>query len=87
MTRPDWRRVLTPEQFRVTRDNGTERPWTSPLNGIEPEAGGTFVCSSCGNPLFEARTKYKSGTGWPSFYDVIGGAVGSTTDYDIGYPR
>ena len=68
-TDAEWKRRLTPEQYQVTRQAGTERPFTSPLNDIhEP---GIFACVSCDLSLFDAKTKFDSGTGWPSFYAPI----------------
>lgn len=64
-----WREELTPEQFRVLREHGTERAGTSPLN-FEKRAG-TFVCAGCGNPLYSSDAKFESGTGWPSFFRPI----------------
>lgn len=61
-----WREELTPEQYYVLREEGTERAFTSPLN--DEKRDGTFVCAGCGKPLFDADTKFDSGTGWPSFY-------------------
>jgi peptide-methionine (R)-S-oxide reductase len=72
-TDADWRILLTPEQYRVLREEGTERPFSSPLN--DEKRAGTFVCAGCALPLFESRTKYDSGTGWPSFWDCIKGRV------------
>lgn len=74
----EWRAVLSPEAFRVLRQHGTERPGTSPLNA--EKRPGTFACAGCGTPLFEASAKYESGTGWPSFFKPIEGAVATTTD-------
>jgi len=65
-TDEEWRRELTPEQFHVTRQGGTERPFTGKYNDFKGK--GQFVCSCCGNPLFDSETKFNSGTGWPSFY-------------------
>jgi peptide-methionine (R)-S-oxide reductase len=65
-TDEEWAKELTPEQFRVMRRKGTEAPFSSPLNDEKGE--GTFECAACGLPLFESRTKFNSGTGWPSFY-------------------
>jgi peptide-methionine (R)-S-oxide reductase len=62
----EWKNDLTPEQYRVTRDHGTERPFTSPLNTEKRD--GIFTCACCGAPLFDSETKYDSGSGWPSFY-------------------
>ena len=81
----DWKKRLDPAAFRVLRQDGTERAFTSPLNNEKRE--GTYVCAGCELPLFESAKKYDSGTGWPSFYDVIDGAVGTSTDYKIGYAR
>jgi peptide-methionine (R)-S-oxide reductase len=77
----DWKGSLTPEQFKVLREHGTERAFTSPLNTEKRE--GTFVCAGCGQPLFESETKYDSGTGWPSFYEPKEGAVGTSTDRSL----
>jgi len=77
-TDQEWRAILSPEAFRVLRQHGTERPGTSPLN--HEKRSGTFDCAGCGTPLFEASTKYESGTGWPSFFQPIEGAVATTTD-------
>jgi len=84
-TEAEWRKLLTPAQFSVLRQEGTERPFSSPLN--DEKRKGTFVCAGCELPLFESRTKYDSGTGWPSFYDSIKGAVGTSTDTKLIYPR
>jgi peptide-methionine (R)-S-oxide reductase len=62
----EWRRELTPEQYHVMREKGTERPFSGEYNRTKDE--GTYVCASCGNPLFSSDTKYESGSGWPSFY-------------------
>jgi peptide-methionine (R)-S-oxide reductase len=80
ITRSDeeWRSDLTPEQYRVLRKHGTERAGTSPLNGEKRR--GTFVCAGCGQKLFDAATKFESGTGWPSFCAPLEGAVETTSD-------
>lgn len=74
----DWRAQLTPAQFDVLRKHGTERPGTSPLN--REKRKGTFACAGCDLPLFSSETKFESGTGWPSFYQPLANAVGTTTD-------
>jgi peptide-methionine (R)-S-oxide reductase len=65
----EWRKSLTPEQYRVTRKHGTERAGSSPLNKEKRE--GTFVCVCCGEPLFASEAKFDSGTGWPSFFKPL----------------
>jgi peptide-methionine (R)-S-oxide reductase len=62
----EWRKELSPEQYYVTREHGTERPWSHPYN--HEKRSGTYRCASCGKPLFSSDTKYESGSGWPSFY-------------------
>ena len=84
-TAEEWRKVLTPEQFYVLREEGTERPGSSPLN--QEKRKGTFVCAACALPLFTSATKFESGTGWPSFYEPIAGAVATKVDYKIIAPR
>ena len=75
----EWRAALTPEQFYVTRAHGTERPFTGPH--LHENRAGTFACVCCGAPLFDAQTKFESGTGWPSFYAPLNGeAVSEHTD-------
>lgn len=81
----EWKQLLTPEQFQVLREHGTEPRGTSPLNKEKRE--GTFVCGACGLPLFTSDSKYESGTGWPSFYRPIDGAIGTTTDTSYGMRR
>jgi peptide-methionine (R)-S-oxide reductase len=82
----EWRSELTPEQFRVMRQHGTERPFTSPLNSEHRD--GVFACAACGQELFESGTKFDSGTGWPSFFAPINpGAVGETSDRSLFMPR
>jgi peptide-methionine (R)-S-oxide reductase len=74
----EWRQQLTPEQYYVLREHGTERAGTSPLNN--EKRSGTFVCAGCEQDLFASDTKYESGTGWPSFWKPLDGAVGTTED-------
>lgn len=68
-TEAEWRAQLSPEAYHVTREHGTERAFTSPLN--EEKRAGAFTCTCCGEPLFDASTKFDSGTGWPSFFAPI----------------
>jgi peptide-methionine (R)-S-oxide reductase len=74
----DWKNTLTPAQYRVLREEGTERPFSSPLN--DEKRPGTYVCAGCGQPLFTAEMKFDSGTGWPSFYTCIEGALETKLD-------
>jgi len=77
-TDDEWMRTLTPEQYKVLREHGTERATSSPLN-VE-KRDGVYVCAACGQALFSADTKFDSGTGWPSFFKPLDGAVGTSTD-------
>ena len=81
----EWKKSLTDEQYDVLRDEGTERPFTSPL--LAEKRQGKFACAACGLPLFASETKYDSGTGWPSFYQAIDGHVETKTDYKLIVPR
>jgi peptide-methionine (R)-S-oxide reductase len=81
----EWKNQLSPKAYDVLRHEGTEAPFTSPLN--EEKHKGTFVCAGCGFELFPSKYKFDSGTGWPSFYDVIPGHVETKTDYKIVVPR
>ena len=74
----EWRRLLTPAQYDVLRKHGTERAGTSPLNAEKRK--GSFACAGCDLPLFSSDTKYESGTGWPSFWQPLPDAVGTTVD-------
>jgi peptide-methionine (R)-S-oxide reductase len=77
-TEDEWRAALTPEQYHVLREHGTERAGTSGLNA--EKRPGTFSCAGCGAPLFESGTKYESGSGWPSFFAPLDGAVETQVD-------
>lgn len=85
LSEAEWRERLTEEEFRVLRKEGTERAGTSPLN--DEKRKGTFVCAGCALPLFSSETKYESGTGWPSFFDVLPGAVETKRDFKLIVPR
>jgi peptide-methionine (R)-S-oxide reductase len=74
----EWRKILTPEQYQVLRGHGTERPGSCAL--LEEHRAGAFSCAGCGQKLFVADRKFESGTGWPSFFAPLEGAVGSTVD-------
>ena len=80
-TEADWRKLLTEEQFRVLRKHGTEPAGTSKLNA--EKRPGTFLCAGCGQPLFDNQTKFESGSGWPSFWAPIEGAVETATDRSL----
>jgi peptide-methionine (R)-S-oxide reductase len=84
-SKKEWRRLLSDDAYAVLFEEDTERPFTHPLN--HEKRAGTYVCAACFLPLFESKTKYNSGTGWPSFWDAIPGRVGTKTDYKIVYPR
>lgn len=81
----EWRAKLTPEQYAVMRGHGTERPGSCAL--LAEKRAGTFSCAGCGQELFVARTKFESGTGWPSFTDPVAGSVETTTDRSWGMTR
>ncbi|MCF3648288.1 peptide-methionine (R)-S-oxide reductase MsrB [Synoicihabitans lomoniglobus] len=86
LTASQWRERLTPQEFHVLRQAGTERPFTSPL--LEEKRAGTFVCAGCELPLFSSETKFKSGTGWPSFWQPIAeGHVEERRDVSLGMIR
>ncbi len=80
-TEEEWRRLLTPAQFNVLRKHGTEYPGSSPLN--QEKRKGAFACAGCDLPLFSSDTKYESGTGWPSFYQPLSNAIGTTEDRSL----
>lgn len=85
-TKEEWSKVLTPEQFEVTRNHGTERAFAGKYYNNHDD--GTYLCVCCGLPLFDAKTKYESGTGWPSFYQPVEGAnVAVVRDESYGMVR
>ena len=84
-TPEEWRKILTPDQFAVLREEGTERPFTSPLN--DEKRKGVFVCAGCSLPLFTSTMKYESGTGWPSFFTTIPDVFGTKRDFKLFLPR
>jgi peptide-methionine (R)-S-oxide reductase len=81
----EWKKRLGPAAYAVLRRAATERAGTSPLD--REKRKGIYACAGCDQPLFRSSTKYDSGTGWPSFFAPIRGAVGTSTDYKIGFPR
>ena len=87
VTRSDeeWRKLLTPAQYNVLRQEGTERPFTSAL--LNEHRPGTFSCTGCDLPLYSSKTKFESGTGWPSFNDPVAGSTENTVDKSYGMVR
>jgi peptide-methionine (R)-S-oxide reductase len=85
LTDARWKAKLSKNQYWILREAGTERPGSSPLN--KEHRKGTFFCAACDNALYSSATKFESGTGWPSFWQPLSGAVVTQTDYKIGYPR
>ena len=81
----EWKKLLTPQQYFVLREAGTERPNSSPLNFNHKK--GVYVCAACKTPLYKSENKYDSGSGWPSFDRAILGNVDVDTDYNLGYAR
>ena len=84
-TDAEWRAQLTPQQYEILRQQGTERPGSSPL--LKEHRKGVFACAGCDLPLFSSETKFESGTGWPSFYQPLDNAVGKTEDRTFGMLR
>ncbi len=85
LTDAQWRDRLSNAQYAVLREEATERPFSSALN--KEKRAGTFLCAGCSNELYSSQTKFESGTGWPSFYRPLQGAIGTSTDRKLGYPR
>lgn len=81
LSKDEWRKRLSPAQFDILREEGTERPGSSPLNN--EKRSGVFVCAGCDLPVFTSEMKYESGTGWPSFFASIPGAFATGTDYKL----
>lgn len=84
-TDAEWKKILTPDQYRVLRHEGTEAPFTSPL--LDEHRAGNFACAGCDLPLFTSDMKYESGTGWPSFFTTIPGAFATKEDRFLFSPR
>lgn len=85
LTDAEWKKRLTATQYAVLREAATERPYTSPLN--KEHRAGTFACAGCALPLYSSKAKYDSGTGWPSFWAPLPGAIATSVDHELGYPR
>jgi peptide-methionine (R)-S-oxide reductase len=81
----EWKRMLTPEQYKILREKGTEAPFIGQY--VHEKADGTYACAACGNPLFSSDAKFDSGTGWPSFDQALPGAVETHTDDSHGMAR
>ena len=81
----DWKRRLGPSRYRILRQEGTERPFSSPL--LKEHRRGIFTCAGCGLPLFSSAAKYDSGTGWPSFWRALPNAIGTSRDTAFGMVR
>lgn len=85
-SKAEWKAIINDDlAYKVLFEAGTERAGSSPLNHEKRE--GTFICRACNNPLFDASHKYESGTGWPSFFDILEGHIATSTDYKLIYPR
>ena len=85
MTDEDWKKKLTPEQYHVLREKGTEAPFTGKL--VNNHDSGMYQCAACGAPLFSSDAKFDSGTGWPSFSKPVEGAVIEVPDNTLGITR
>jgi peptide-methionine (R)-S-oxide reductase len=84
-TDAQWKARLTKTEYWILREAGTEKPYSSALNG--EHRAGTFLCAGCANQLYSSKTKFESGTGWPSFWQPLPGAIVTATDFKLGYPR
>ena len=84
-TKSEWKRILSAEEYKVLREKGTERAFTGEYDGHFEE--GVYVCAGCGTDLFESETKYRSGCGWPAFYEAMPGTVEETEDISFGMRR
>lgn len=84
-SKAEWRKILPPASYAVLFEESTERPGSSPLNA--EERAGTFICAACNQPLFKSSQKYESGTGWPSFFDVMPDATAKRRDFKMFLPR
>jgi peptide-methionine (R)-S-oxide reductase len=85
LSEAEWKQRLSPAAYQVLRQEGTERPFSSPLNA--EKGNGTYRCAGCRAPLFSSRAKYDSGTGWPSFWQPLPGALGTKVDFKLIVPR
>lgn len=81
----EWKKILPPQQYNILREEGTEAPYTSKL--LDEKRTGVFHCAGCDLALFDSKTKYESGTGWPSFYDFLPGTLETKTDRLLGITR
>ncbi|MBS1198882.1 MAG: methionine-R-sulfoxide reductase [Proteobacteria bacterium] len=84
-SKQEWSKILSPASYKVLFEESTEPAGTSPL--LDEKREGTYVCAACHQPIFKSNAKYESGSGWPSFWQPIAGAIATSTDYKVGYPR
>ena len=85
-TNEEWKKILTPEKYHILREKGTEKPFTGKL--LKNKDSGIYICAACSNPLFSSETKFDSGSGWPSFWDIISkGNIELKNDYSFGMKR
>lgn len=84
-SKAEWKQLLPPAAYAVLFEHDTERAGTSALNA--EKRPGTYICAACNQPLFDAAHRYESGTGWPSFFQALPSALGTTTDFKLIYPR